>query len=143
VAQATQFGTKLNIWAWLTNLMFNGIGILTNAGTPTNGTSGTGAKKAGPGCLLIDITNKVLYINTNTLASPTWSGISVGTKAPTAIAADGAILATVSASYAITKGSAALLTIAAPAASRQAMVLLFPFYRILHSLMLLLSLVIH
>lgn len=47
--------------------------VLTNAGAPVNGTSGTGAGVAGPGSLLIDTTNAVLYLNTNTLASPTWS----------------------------------------------------------------------
>ena len=45
----------------------------TYAGTPSNGTSGTFAGEAGPGCLLMDTTNKLLYQNTNTLASPTWS----------------------------------------------------------------------
>lgn len=47
--------------------------ILTNAGTPVNGTSGTGVGVAGPGALLIDTTNAVIYMNSNTLASPTWS----------------------------------------------------------------------
>lgn len=63
----------LNPWAWLRSMSNRNIGILVNAGVPTNGTSGTGAGKAGPGCLLIDVTGKILYINTNTKASPTWS----------------------------------------------------------------------
>lgn len=45
----------------------------TNAGAPTNGTSGTLAGVAEKGSLLTDTTNAKLYINTNTLASPTWT----------------------------------------------------------------------
>lgn len=66
-------GNKLNFFAWLNNLKNLGIGILTNAGAPTSGTSGTFVNKAGPGCLLLDTTNTNLYMNTNTLASPTWT----------------------------------------------------------------------
>jgi hypothetical protein len=71
---------KLNPRAWLMGLAYNNVGILTNAGAPTSGTSGTGVNKAGPGCLLIDITASVgkLYINTGTLTSPTWT--VVGTQ---------------------------------------------------------------
>lgn len=47
--------------------------VLTNAGVPVNGTSGTGAGVAIPGQLLVDTTNAVLYMNGNTLVSPTWS----------------------------------------------------------------------
>jgi hypothetical protein len=47
--------------------------LLDGAGAPTNGTSGTGAGYAGPGSLYLDVTNAVVYINTNTAASPTWS----------------------------------------------------------------------
>lgn len=75
MATGLQLGNRIGIWAWLTNLMRNDIGILTFAGVPVNGTSGTGAKKAGPGCLLIDTTNKRIYLNTNTKLSPTWSPI--------------------------------------------------------------------
>lgn len=56
----------------------NGVFILVNAGAPVNGVSGSGAGIAGPGCLLVDTTNKFLYINTNTLLSPTWT--KVGTQ---------------------------------------------------------------
>ncbi len=45
------------------------------AGTPTSGTSGTFAGSAQPGDILSDTTNKKLYVNTNTAASPTWSQI--------------------------------------------------------------------
>ena len=50
----------------------------TNAGAPTNGTNGTLAGYANPGDILVDITNKVAYINTNTSASPTWTGLGSG-----------------------------------------------------------------
>lgn len=49
---------------------------LRNAGAPVNGT--TFAGKAAPGAVLIDTTNKFMYINTNTQASPTWT--KVGTQ---------------------------------------------------------------
>jgi hypothetical protein len=67
-----------NIWAALSSLGYADCLPLVNAGAPTNGTSGTAATVAGPGCLLIDTTNKFLYINTNTKASPTWT--KVGTQ---------------------------------------------------------------
>ena len=47
--------------------------MFSNAGAPTNGTSGTKAGRAGKGSLCIDRTNGKLYINTGTLASPTWT----------------------------------------------------------------------
>lgn len=46
--------------------------LTTLAGAPTNGVSGTRATAAGPGSLLFDTTNKLLYVNENTTASPTW-----------------------------------------------------------------------
>jgi hypothetical protein len=49
---------------------------INGAGIPTDGTSGTGAGIAGPGCLYIDRTNAELYQNIGTLASPTWTLIS-------------------------------------------------------------------
>jgi len=44
-----------------------------NAGVPTNGTSGTYAAIAEAGDLLINTTNKAVYQNTGTQASPVWS----------------------------------------------------------------------
>lgn len=51
-----------------------------NAGAPANGTAGTGthAGYAPKGALLIDTTNGILYINTGTKASVTWT--KVGTQ---------------------------------------------------------------
>lgn len=48
-------------------------GPFRKAGAPVNGTSGTMAGVALKGAVLEDTTNGVLYINTNTQASPTWS----------------------------------------------------------------------
>lgn len=56
----------------------NGVAFISGAGAPTNGTSGTGVGYAGPGSIYSDATNKALYLNTNTAASPTWSPLSVG-----------------------------------------------------------------
>jgi hypothetical protein len=49
------------------------IPIYTKAGAPVDGTSGTLAGVAEPGSLLVDTTNKLLYQNTNTKVSPTWT----------------------------------------------------------------------
>lgn len=48
--------------------------FLVGAGAPTNGV--TGADNAGPGSLYINVTNKKIYINTNTKASPTWGELA-------------------------------------------------------------------
>ena len=62
----------------LHNLAYGSVLPITNAGAPTDGTSGTGADVCGKGTLCIDTTNGVLYINTGTKTSPTW--IVVGTQ---------------------------------------------------------------
>ena len=54
----------------------NGAKILTGAGVPVDGTSGTGANVAAKGSLYLDVTNGKAYINGNTLASPTWKIIT-------------------------------------------------------------------
>jgi hypothetical protein len=51
--------------------MENDVVFMNAAGVPTNGT--TGANFAGKGSLYVDISSGILYINTNTLASPTWT----------------------------------------------------------------------
>ena len=68
-----------------------------NAGAPTNGTSGTHAGAANPGDLLVDTTNFNLYINTNTLASPTWTEVPSQAAALAALASslNGSSVATV------------------------------------------------
>lgn len=50
----------------------NDVAIFTNAGVPSDGTSGEGAGFAGPGAICVDYTNSDLYVNANTKASPTW-----------------------------------------------------------------------
>src|SRR5438093_933514 len=62
-----------SIQGMLRDLVDNSVYIVTNAGAPTNGTSGTGVGICGPGALLIDTTNKTIYRNTGTKASPTWT----------------------------------------------------------------------
>lgn len=62
-----------SLWAALRDLEDNTVVPVTNAGAPTNGTSGTGANLCGPGTPLFDTVNKVAYINQGTLASPIWN----------------------------------------------------------------------
>lgn len=68
--------TNPNIQGALRDAANNNVYLLVNAGAPANGVTGAGI--AGKGCLLSDITNGILYVNTNTLASPTWT--KVGTQ---------------------------------------------------------------
>ena len=49
--------------------------LTTGSGAPTSGTTGTRAGLAPPASLYIDVTNKNVYQNTNTQASPTWSPV--------------------------------------------------------------------
>lgn len=51
----------------------NDVWILTNNGSPSNGTSGTGAGYMGKGSMIIDRSNGAFYANTGTKASPTWT----------------------------------------------------------------------
>lgn len=50
----------------------DGVWLITNAGAPTDGASGTGQGFAGKGSLLVDVTNANLYQQTGTAASPVW-----------------------------------------------------------------------
>jgi hypothetical protein len=75
---ATPGFTQKNIEAAFRTLADNNLLPVVNAGAPTDGTAGTAANYAGKGCLLVDTTNGVLYINTGTKASPTWT--KVGTQ---------------------------------------------------------------
>lgn len=54
----------------------NDVWDLVGTGAPTSGTSGTAAGLAGPGSTYTDYTNKIIYLNTNTKASPTWGAIA-------------------------------------------------------------------
>lgn len=53
--------------------------VPTTPGAPTNGTSGSGAGKAGPSSLYADALGG-LYINTGTKASPVWTPIAGATS---------------------------------------------------------------
>lgn len=68
--------------------------LLSGTGAPVNGTSGTGVGVSPKGGLYVDNTNAVLYINTNTISSPTW--VQLGTVAPVSetLTAAGAISTT-------------------------------------------------
>ena len=79
MATIAQMGRLINPMMMLKILASSGIGPFVNAGAPTDGTSGTLANYAGPGAILTDITNKKLYINTNTKASPTWTVVGTQT----------------------------------------------------------------
>ena len=64
--------TQAGVWAAINDrAVNNGIFDLVGAGAPVNGTTGAGI--GGPGSTYFDTTNKVLYVNTGTLASPTWN----------------------------------------------------------------------
>lgn len=52
--------------------MSSDVCLLSKAGAPTDGGSGTGAGFAGIGSIAIDRTNGKLYVNGGTKASPTW-----------------------------------------------------------------------
>src|ERR1051326_5934190 len=68
--------TNTSIWGWLRDAANNDVWPCTvGSGAPTNGTSGTGAAITGPASLYFDYTNKDIYINSNTKASPTWTKI--------------------------------------------------------------------
>lgn len=68
------------------NLIGHKVSVLSGAGAPVNGTSGTGAGRAVPGSFYIDTTasNSHLWINRGTKASPTWDR---GTKVVVLVAA--------------------------------------------------------
>lgn len=56
----------------LRDLLNNNIAILPSAGAPTDGAAGSFAGYAGPGTIVLDYTNGVLYQNTGTRLVPIW-----------------------------------------------------------------------
>lgn len=68
----------MNRQAWLNTMAFHKLIPAVNSGAPVDGTSGTNVGLSAKGTLLTDETNGILYINTGTLASPTWT--KVGTQ---------------------------------------------------------------
>jgi hypothetical protein len=65
--------TPINMFAMLRALINNYTPVLNLSGPPTSGTSGSFVGRAGPGAILIDYLNAVVYINQGTLASPLWN----------------------------------------------------------------------
>jgi hypothetical protein len=53
-------------------LLKGSLEIFSGSAAPSNGTSGTGAGKAGPGSIYIRTATGAVYTNTNTQLSPTW-----------------------------------------------------------------------
>lgn len=51
--------------------------IARHNAAPTSGTTGTLVGQAGPGSLLVDVTNKKWYVNKGTKASPSWKEVTV------------------------------------------------------------------
>lgn len=56
----------------------NQVTFFSGSGAPTNGGAGTGLNFAGPGSIYGRRDTGVLYINTNTAASPTWVSLASG-----------------------------------------------------------------
>lgn len=68
-----------SIWGMLADWANNDMWPIINAGAPTSGGAGTGNGLCGKGSLCFDITNGILYQNTNTKASPTWTAFAGAT----------------------------------------------------------------
>ena len=83
-----------------------------NAGDPVNGASGTYAGVASPGDLLIDSSGMHVFINSNTMASPTWSMLRA--SGPVTSKGASAYLTAGEATAAFTKGTV-IYTLAAEA----------------------------
>ncbi len=114
--------------------------VFAVAGAPSNGTSGTLAGIAGPGLLLVDVTNKTFYQNTNTKASPTWTALTTATGAGTytgtfdglvgSITPAAGVFTTLAASGLITVGAAATVTAHAGGTQAAALALTKQFNKI-------------
>ena len=72
-AQSPTVRTEGHVQADAGFAMANSVLIFSKAGVPSDGTSGDGVGLAGPGSLCVDATNKDVYMNTGTKASPTWT----------------------------------------------------------------------
>lgn len=70
--------SNANFWMEIRDRANNDVFDCVGSGAPTNGTSGTGAGITGPGSSYFDLTNKKLYHNVNTKASPYWVEVGVG-----------------------------------------------------------------
>lgn len=74
-SNATFKGGGFKVAAFMLGQGSTSIGFTVISGSVSNGTSGTWANSpyGRPGSLLVGLTAKKLYINTNTNASPTWT----------------------------------------------------------------------
>jgi len=79
-----------NFQASIRRLINNGILNIAGAGAPTSGASGDGVGICGKGSLYHDVTNAIVYQNTGTAASPTWTALVT----PAAASITSAMLAT-------------------------------------------------
>lgn len=61
------------VWKVTSLLLPGSLRQLAGTGSPSNGSSGTGAAKAGPGSTYFDYTNGVQWVNVGTKAAPVWS----------------------------------------------------------------------
>lgn len=73
---ALETAAAANLAAGIMAKSANDVCIVEQAGAPVDGAAGSFFGVAGPGSLLIDRTNKNVYINANTKASPTWKLIT-------------------------------------------------------------------
>lgn len=67
-----------NLFAAAKSQAENSVINIAGAGAPVNGTSGTGLNICGPGSTYTDVTNKQVYVNLGTAASPYWESLQIG-----------------------------------------------------------------
>lgn len=77
-AVVERMNTLVQDFAVATPLVWIGAVAFLNAGQPVSGGVGTGATIVAPGAFCYDTINKVMYVNINTKASPTWAPILLG-----------------------------------------------------------------
>lgn len=104
-----QFGPRLNVWAMLKNLVSKNMGFFTlTSGSPTSGTSGTYAGYAATGAMMFNEATGAVFINTGTLASPTWSSMGAPVSALGGLGTVG--VAKMTYSFAVDGGAIATIT---------------------------------
>jgi len=59
----------------------NGTTLLDGTSAPVDGTSGSGVGQAGPGSIYVNTATSIVYVNTGTKASPTWTPMGGGAAA--------------------------------------------------------------